>query len=179
MRFAPQETSTHLVTTATAKRRSLIYGKSILLLFTVLLAVPAVAQQTPSRPETPEVVWTWSKQCEDTHKLGVTVSIERKVLYRGVLPVCRGSREGENGRVSFHFAGSHLFQGEYRTRSTDSIEGDIWQAGGESDVLILGISFETRKQVLLNTLHIARPDKQTSSELDKGLFITTYPLPVR
>jgi len=179
MRFAPQETRKYLVTTVTAKGSSLIYAKSILLFLTVLFAVPAVAQQTPTRPETPEVVWTWSKQCEDNHKLGVTISLERKVLYRGVLSICRGSREGENGRVSFHFAGSHLFQGEYRTRSTDSIEGDIWQAGGEPDVLILGISFETKKQILLNTLHIARPDKQTSSELDKSLFITTHPLPVR
>lgn len=156
-----------------------ICAKWTLLFFTVLLAVPAVAQQTPTRSETPEVVWTWSKQCDGNHKLGVTVFLGRKVLYRGVLPICRGSRDAEDGRVMFHFAASHLFQGTYRTRSTDSIEGDIWQAGGEPDVLILGISFATRKQILLNTLHIARPDKQTSSELDKGLLITTKPLPVR
>jgi hypothetical protein len=84
--------------------------------------------------------------------------------------------------VEFHFAGGHTFQGEYITRSTDSIEGDIWQAGGEPDALILGISLidtGTHKQVLLNTLHIARPEKQTSSELDKGLSVTTYPLPVQ
>jgi len=81
--------------------------------------------------------------------------------------------------VEFHFASGHTFQHEYRTRSTDSIEGDIWQAGGEPDALILGISFDTSKQILLNTLHIARPDKQTSSELDKGLLIITYPVPVR
>ena len=70
------------------------------------------------------------------------------------------------------------FQNEYRTRSTDSIEEDIWEAGGEPDALILGISFDTGKQILLNTLHIARLDKQMSSELDNGLFITTYPVPV-
>jgi len=124
-------------------------------------------------------VWTWSKQCGGNHKLGVTVRLERKVLYRGVLPICRASRDAEDGRVEFHFAGGHLFQGEYRTSSTDSIEGDIWQAGGEPDALILGISFDTKKQILLNTLHIARPDRQTSSELDKGLFITTHPVTVR
>ena len=82
-------------------------------------------------------------------------------------------------RAEFHFAGGHSFKGEYRTRSADSIEGDIWEAGGDPDDLILGISFDTGKQVLLNTLHVARPEKQTSSKLDKGLFITTYPVPLR
>jgi hypothetical protein len=154
-------------------------GKCKLLLITVFLAGTAVSQQPSSRPEAPEAVWTWSKQCDSNHKLGVTVRLQHKVLYRGVLPICRGSRNAENGRVEFHFPGGHLFQGEYRTHSTDSIEGDIWQAGGEPDALILGISFDTKKQILLNTLHVARPDKQTSSELDKGLFITTYPIPVR
>jgi hypothetical protein len=147
----------------------------LLFFFTVLLSVPAVAQQTLSHPETPEVVWVWSKQCDGNHKLGVTVILDRKVLYRGVLPICHRNREAENGRVSFHFAGGHLFQGKYHTRSTDSIEGDIWQASGDSDALILGVSFDTKKQVLLNTLHIAAPDKPSSSELDKGLFITTHP----
>jgi len=81
--------------------------------------------------------------------------------------------------MKFYFAGGHLFQGEYRTHSTDTIEGDIWQAGGEEDALILGVSFSTKKQVLLNTLHIARPDKQSSSELDTGIFITSDPASVR
>jgi hypothetical protein len=144
-----------------------------------LLTATAVAQQPTSSQETPEEVWTWSKQCDGNHKLGVTIRLDHKVLYRGVLPICHGSRDAEDGHVEFHFAGGHLFQGEYRTRSTDSIEGDIWQAGGESDALILGISFDTKKQILLNTLHVATPDKQISVELDKGLFITTYPVPVR
>lgn len=64
-------------------------------------------------------------------------------------------------------------------RTTDSIEGDIWQAGGEPDALIIGISFDTGKQILLKTIHVAKPGKQTSSEVDKGIFITTYPVTVR
>lgn len=151
----------------------------ILLFFTASIGVTAVAQQPTARAETPKLVWTWSKQCDGNHKLGVTVRLQHKTLYRDVFPICLGSQDAENGRAAFHFAGGNLFQGEYRTRSTDSIEGNIWQAGGEPDTLILGISFDTKKQILLNTLHIARPDRQTSSELDKGLFITTYPIPVR
>ena len=155
-----------------------IIARYTLLFFAVLVPAPAVAQQPSSRPEAREVVWTWSRRCNGDHKLGVTVRLDRKVLFRGAIPICRGNRDAEDGRVEFHFAGGHIFQGEYRTRSTDSIEGDIWQAGGEPDALILGISFDTNKQILLNTLHIAKPEKQTSSELDKGLFITTYPVAI-
>lgn len=156
-----------------------VIGTYILLFFATLAAASAVAQQAQPRPETPDVVWTWSKRCNGDHKLGVTIRLDRKVLYSGTLMICRGSRDAEDGRAEFHFAGGHTFQGKYRTNSTDSIEGDIWEAGGDPDDLILGISFDTGKQILLNTLHIARPGKQTSSELDPGLFITTYPVPVR
>ncbi len=153
-----------------------LIGKCRLVFLAVLIPVPPLAQQPSSPPEKSAVVWTWSKGCKGDHKLGVTVRLDGKALYRGVLPICRGSRDAEEGRVKFHFAGGHSFQGEHHTRSTDSIEGDIWQAGGEPDALILGISFDTGKQILLNTVHIAKPKKQASSTLDRGLVITTYPV---
>jgi hypothetical protein len=145
----------------------------------VLATAQVAAQQPSAREDAHEAVWIWSKQCNGDQRLGVTVRLDRKVLYRGILSICHGSRNAEDGHVEFHFAGGHTFQREYITGSMDSIEGDIWQAGGERDALILGISFDTSKQILLNTLHIARLEKQTSSELDKGLFITTYPVPAR
>jgi hypothetical protein len=153
-----------------------IFAKWAPLLFTVFAAAPAVAQQS-RLPTNRDMVWTWSKHCDGEHRIGVTVRLGSKVLYRGVLPICRGSRNVENGRADFHFAGGHIFQGEYRTDSTDSIEGEIWQAGGDPGDLILGISFATSKRILLNTVHVARPDKETSSELDNGLFIATDPAP--
>ncbi len=148
----------------------------MLLFIAVLIPVASLAQQPSSIPEKSEVVWTWSKRCNGDHKLDVAVRLDGKVLYRGVLPICRGGRDAEDGRVEFHFVGGHSFQGEYHTRSSDSIEGDIWQAGGEPDALILGISFDTGKQILLNAVHIAKPEKQASSTLDTGLVITTYPV---
>jgi hypothetical protein len=153
-----------------------LIANRVQLFLTLLIAVPSLAQQPTSLPEKSDVVWTWSKRCNGDHKLGVTVRLDSKVLYRGVLPICRGSRDAEDGRVEFHFIGGHSFQGEYHTRSTDSIEGDIWQAGGEPDALILGISFDAGKQILLNTVHVAKPEKQASSTLDKVFFITTYPV---
>jgi hypothetical protein len=107
------------------------------------------------------------------------IHLYRKVLYRGVLAICPGSRDGEDGRAEFHFSGGHTFQGRCHTLAKGSIEGDIWQAGADPDALILGISFAASKQILLKTLHVASPEKQTSSIIDKDIFITTYPVPAR
>lgn len=150
---------------------------STLVMFSVLAGASAVGQQTPPRSKPPEPVWIWSNQCSTHQQLGLTVRFNRQLLYQGVIPVCLGSRDTEDGRVRFHFSGGHTFQGKYRTRPTDSIEADIWQAGGEPTALILGISFSSSNQVLLlNTVHIARPKKRASSQLDNGLIITTNPV---
>jgi hypothetical protein len=156
-----------------------LLAKCTPLLFTALAAVSAVAQQLPTHSQSGDKVWIWSKQCNGQRKLSVIVRSDTKVLFSGVLPICRGSREAENGRVEFHFAGGRTFQGKYPTRSTDLVEGDMWQAGGESNAIILGVSFAASKHELLNTLYIARPEKKASSELDKGLSIATDPILVR
>jgi hypothetical protein len=154
---------------------NMAYVKCVVLLAMGLLTVYVGAQPVTTQSESQQAVWTWSSQCAGDHKLGVTVRLENKVLYRGVLSICQDNGNKESGHIEFHFVGGHSFQGEYRTRPTDLIEGDVWRAGGESNALILGISFDNKKQVLLNTLHIANPGKRTSTEVDKGLFITTYP----
>lgn len=151
----------------------------MLLLFAVSLPAPAIAQHPSALEKAPDVVWTWSGKCNASQKLSVTVRLENNLLYKGFLPICRGNRSAEDGRVAFHFTSNHLFGDQYRARKSDTIEGDIWQAGGEADALILGISLATKKQVMLNTLHVAKPDKQTTAELDKGLYITTSPVITR
>lgn len=156
-----------------------ILAKCTPLLFTALAALPAVAQQISMHSQSGNKVWIWSKQCNGRRKLSVIVRSDTNVLLSVVLPICRGSREVENEKVEFHFAGGHTFKGKYPTRSTDLVEGDIWQAGGEPNAIILGVSFADSKQELLNTLHIARPEKKASSELDEGLSITTDPVLVR
>jgi len=72
--------------------------KCTLLFLTVLVTAPAIAQQEPSPAQgIDDVVWTWSKRCSGDHNLGVTVRLDGKVLYRGVLPICHSSRDTEDG----------------------------------------------------------------------------------
>ena len=152
--------------------------RPLILLLAAYLGLPLIAQK-PGAQQGPDIVWTWSAQCDTKQQLRVTVHLQSKLLYEGLLPICLGNRDAENGRAEFHFASDRVFGGRYRARMRDSIEGDIWQAGGEKDALVLGVSLATKKQVMLNTLHIASPDKKTSAELDKGLFITTTPVMTR
>ena len=140
--------------------------------------LPSIAQQ-PGPQQESDTVWTWSAQCDTKQQLRVTVHLQSKLLYEGLLPICLGNRDAEKGRAEFHFSSDQVFGGQYKARRRDSIEGDIWQAAGEKDALVLGISLATKKQIMLNTLHIASPDKKTSAELDKGLFITTIPVSTR
>ena len=51
----------------------------------------------------------------------------------------------------------------------------MWQAGGESDALILGLSLQGTNRIHLNTLYIAKPDRKSSSSLGYGLTIVTSP----
>jgi len=56
------------------------------------------------------------------------------------------------------------------------IEGNIWQAGADPGVILFGVSFSTKEQVLLNTIHIAEPSKESASEIDRGLIVRTFPV---
>jgi hypothetical protein len=146
------------------------------LVFTFLIAASTVAQGPGSGLGAREGVWIWSNRCMGDHRLDVTLRIGSKVLDHALLPICQGNRDTEDGRLSFHIPGSELLRHGYSTRSSDSIEADLWQAGGDPDALILGFSLESTSHIHLNTLHIAKPDAKVSSDLGKGLSITTFPI---
>jgi len=61
--------------------------------------------------------------------------------------------------MQFYFAGV-IFSKVNTVRIRRTQLKEISGRRREEDALILGISFNTKKQILLNTLHIARPDKR-------------------
>lgn len=110
--------------------------------------------------------------------MGLEVALTGKVIYRTSFPICpiRGRSEEVNKTLVFSFRGGHVFQGEYHTNPAQTVEGNIWQAGSDPGVILLGVSFSTDKQVLLNTIHIAKSGKASFSEIDRDLSVRTFPI---
>jgi hypothetical protein len=136
----------------------------------------------------PERLWTWFGDCSPKKYMGVEVVLSRKVIYRSSFPVCPIddhsekvndllSNRGTPGRkLVFSFKGGHVFQSEYHTTPTQTIEGNIWQSGTDPGVILFGLSFSTKQQVLLNTVHVARLGKAFKSEIDTDLMVRTFPI---
>ena len=115
----------------------------------------------------PERLWTWFGDCSQKKYMGVEVVLSRKVIYRSSFPVCRIDDHSENvndllsnrgtpeRKLVFSFKGGHVFQGKNHTTPTQTIEGNVWQSGTDPGVILFGLSFSTKQQVLLNTVHVA------------------------
>jgi hypothetical protein len=106
------------------------------------------------------------------------VLLDGKAIYRSRFLVCRNNgptATAEEQKLVFHFKGGHVFQGEYRSFPTQTIAANIWQAGADPDALLLGVMFVSDR-VLLNTMHVAKPDSASASEVDRGIVLRTFPL---
>ena len=112
----------------------------------------------------------------------------RKIIYRSSFPVCPIndysdkvkdllSARGTPGRkLVFSLKGGHVFQGEYHTTAIPTIEGNVWQSGTGPGVILFGLSFSTKEQVLLNTIHVAQLGRASTTEIDPGLTVRTFPI---
>jgi hypothetical protein len=136
----------------------------------------------------PTSLWGWywlEGDCRGCKKLRLELLLDGKSLYRCSIRVRRVERDKASSEhlartLVFSFKGGHNFQNEYPTTPQQTIEVNIWQAGAEPDMLILGLSFVTKGQrgrIVLNTLHFAAPDRASEMLLDRGLLIRTYPEP--
>lgn len=128
-----------------------------------------------------DALWYWSAECRPSTVMGLEVLVGGRAIFRSSFPVCRlrplDARRGpEPPTLVFSFRGGNLFQGKYRTLRSQTIEGNIWQAGAGPDQLLLGVSFSMKQQVLLNSLHSASPDRVSESKLDRGVVLRTYPM---
>jgi hypothetical protein len=135
-----------------------------------------------SAPPNSGDVWFWFGACKDGKTMGVELSVDGETVYHSTFRACRMNRTETNSdreakaKTTFHFPGGHTFQDTYHTAKREQIECDIWQAGADPNDILLGVAFATHDQILLNTIHVVRPDKSTRSELDDGVVIKTYPI---
>jgi hypothetical protein len=155
-------------------RRTIV---SILLLNVWTVCASALPEDA-GRSSAATGTWHWFESCAGTRSLGLVVLLDGKVVYHSRFPLCHNNGPtptAEERKIAFHFKGGRTFQGEYRTLPSQTIEANIWQAGADPDALLLGVTFVSDR-VLLNTIHVAKPDSTSVSELDRGIVIRTFPL---
>ena len=146
---------------------------AIFVVFTFCMA-SALGQSVTTESNVP--VWHWSRGCAKAHKVELQVIMDGAAIYSSSLSVCpmlRGSMIPEPKQQTLEFTLPTKAKQRLRAPVKVAVEGNIWEAGSESNSVILGISFSTKNQVLLNTLHIAEMGRTSSSELAPGLIVKT------
>jgi hypothetical protein len=164
-------------------RRRVLAVQRLTLGTILLFVMTASAGAAPQSSAASSPVWYWFQNCGENTTLGVEVVLDGKVVYRSSFPICKvvdvpKTSDRQPRILAFRFKGGHLFQSRsIQTSSAQTIEGNIWQAGIDPDDLILGVSFATKKQILLNTIYFAQPSNASTSEVDRGIVVKTFPVP--
>lgn len=151
--------------------------RTIVAILLVNVWAVSVAAQVVALSSASASAWHWFEKCDGTRDLGLVVSLDGKAVYRSHFAVCRDNgptATAEERKIVFHFKGGHVFQREYRTLYTQTIEANIWQAGADPDSLMLGVTFVSDR-VLLNAIHVAKPDSASVTQLDRGIVVRTFP----
>jgi hypothetical protein len=129
--------------------------------------------------------WYWFATCHGP-AMTLEVRLDSASVYQSTFPLCRGdsasgASQGQDARIAFWFEPrrSIIWQGykdaDDTTRPRRRIEGDIWEAGADTDDLLLGVSFSTSGRILMHTTHPAHPTRADSTYIAKGLIVLTYP----
>jgi len=130
----------------------------------------------------PSKVWFWFTDC-GTEALVLDLTLDGKALYRSTIPVCAANREDhtESKKVSFSFVPSRAITWSgYRdeaptTEAGQTLSADLWQAGADPNDLVVGISVSEGRVIYTNATHVAYLERPNTTEIEKGLLITTHP----
>jgi len=144
-----------------------------------LIALGAnAAAQTPSGPD--DTVWV-AGRCGAGRTLMIEVRFANTNVYHTSLTICRRQRS-QIPQIHWQFTftpSTRLHWSNDSTAPGELISGDIWQTGGDSDALELGVSMEAHNQILVNTIHVASPSGSSTTPIDDGIVVVTMLVPPR
>jgi hypothetical protein len=161
--------------------------RSTLLACAVLGGAPGAT--TPLHAQAHDTVWVWNARCHAPSFVAIRVRLDSATLYSSSIPICRWERRFEKGRARFRFAPTRsLVWYGYRsdegdstkdvgdtTAANTSFEVDLWQAGGETDVIEMGLTATARDGLHMNTIHLLSPTKRSETTIAPGLVLETWP----
>ena len=147
-----------------------------------LLAARVLRGQNSAADE--PALWSSYGTCAHPTAMIIELRADEHLLHRKTVKFCH-SRHAQRWQrhfatiLTFAVAGGRTYQDEYRTTRAEAIRADIWQASADTDAVVLGVSFASKRQILLNTLHILMPGKSRTDTIDRGLTVTSYPASAR
>ena len=119
-------------------------------------------------------VWGWFAKCDRPNHVALELTVDGRSVHHSVFPACVTHRSKIDEQVvAFGLASKKSHFGE---PPGSKLEVNLWEAGGESNGMILGVSFMSSQRVWLNTLHFVAIDRPSSSTLAKGVVVKTYPV---
>ena len=136
-----------------------------------------------------DIVWVWNPHCPTPIHVDLRVRLDGKTVYATSLPLCRWERQFESGEASFRLTpGRPLIWYGYRSDESDGTKdpGDptaagttltieLWQAGGESDVIELGYLVAANDGLHMNSIHLLSPTAVSATTMAPGLVLETRP----
>jgi len=149
----------------------------LLLGFVLAMAVRPAASQ--------EHVWFWFANC-GTGALVLEVKLDGALLYKSTIQICQASRDSaesraENKKIAFPLkplraiTWSGYRDTDVTTKAGHALDMNLWQAGADPNDLLLGVSVSDSHSIYMNTIHLAYPEKPNSTEIAKGLVVSTHP----
>jgi hypothetical protein len=122
--------------------------------------------------------WHWLTICGDDMKMGVQVSIDGSVVYRGQLAICKRPEPDSTARLAqlnFAVTRSDALRGK-SSDAVESLECKIWQATSSTDDLGLGIWFTSNRRAYPVSTLIVRPGQEAVSKIDPGIVVRIFPI---
>jgi hypothetical protein len=126
-------------------------------------------------------VWTLHGECSTPAHVALDFRQHGTLLRRYILSMCHSTVHLEHvlPDSSFTLRFTTAVRRAYGLKPSESVSADIWEAGADSDAVVLGISLETDRVILVNTLHMLRADRLTWQTLGGGLTVRSYPVSAR
>jgi len=138
-----------------------------------------------------ESIWAWNVQC-GASALFIELRLDGRSIHHVAVPICRqpGSQQSSAAgtqRVSFSVTPSRaiIWHG-YRDREDVTAAGaplaiELSQAGADADTLMLVVaaSDPLSDSVYMKTVHVAKVDKNSATDIARGLIISSRPYRLR
>lgn len=142
--------------------------------FFILMTSLMTASVAVAAGDTEGPVWHWYDQCAQGKTVEIQLLLDGKPFYESEFHAChvpRSQIQPEQQRRVMKFAYPQSGNKRLGAQDSEKIEGDIWEAGSDTNAILLGVSLSGPKREWLNTVYVVKFDGPFQLELEKGFVM--------